>query len=160
MENEKSKEDKYPSVDLGYEIAKESYRVASQRFDVVNNGIDRTLTWMLSFNLGFIAIIYKDAHALELKSWWFYSAMIVFLLSVVLGLSTKYKRLAITRSPKVIFEEWLHKTEWEFKKDSIYYAGKNYINNKRVIDRNGVISDLIIFLFLIEIILMAVWATQ
>lgn len=154
---EKSNKEKFPSVDLGYDVAMGSYRTTFQRFDIIKNGIDRTLTWMLSFNLGLIVILADKSEKVQFHSWWFYSAILLFFIAFIMGMSAKVKKLKAIRSPKVIFEKWLKKTEWQFKKDSIFFAGQNYDTNKRINDYNGIISDCIIGLFMLEIILLALW---
>jgi hypothetical protein len=63
-------------------------------------------------------------------------------------------------SPFKIYQTELHKTEWEFKKDAIYWAGINFEHNNNIVLQRHRLVILMSFIFLMEAAVLAVWVAS
>ena len=57
-----------------------------------------------------------------------------------------------------LYDRWLHYSEWEFKKNAIYWAGQHFNANVSRINIMGWILTGMIALFSVEVVLLLVWA--
>jgi hypothetical protein len=159
MNTKVKKEETYPSVDLAYEIALKSYDWAIQRLDAIEARVDQLLAWFSAVNLGVISIIATQAPSSQItfRSTWFYVAMVLFLITISLGFYSKFRRELTLIDPKKLYEETMHKTPWEFKKDSIYWAGKHSGSNRDFIAWKANLSRWMIAAFALESIFLVCW---
>ena len=103
------------------------------------------------------ASVLKDV---DFRSIWLILAFCMFLLIVVLGVLARTLGTMILIDPKQHYEKWLHYSEWEFKKNAIYWAGEHFRVNKILINRRGLVLNAMSLLLFIEVILLSVWATK
>ena len=97
----------------------------------------------------------------ELASVWFIAAMVAAVLTLALGIAAKIVSGSSGiwfLSPASLYDRWLHYSEWEFKKNAIYWAGQHFNANVSRINIMGWILTGMIALFSIEVILLLVWA--
>jgi hypothetical protein len=83
--------------------------------------------------------------------------MAIFILTVVVGLTGRVKGSLTLPDPMVHFRTSLHETEWTFKKNAIYFAGKHFDSNARAIRTKGNLSIAITLLLVVEIVALIVW---
>lgn len=148
---------KYPTVLFAYDIAVKSYDWILSRSDAVDSKIDRIIAWNSSINVGVIAILAKKIEGSSFCSIWFFIAAVTFLMITVLGIVTKAFGSLNIPSPEVIYNQELHKTEWEFKKDAIYNSGQDFKKNQRLVNTKGNSAIAMSIIFLINILAIGLW---
>jgi len=79
-------EDKWPSVNLAYELVKSSYDRIQDSFDAVNNRIEFLLTFSSSVTLAapiFVKALFND---IDFESSWFIAAIGIFVFTAIVGI--------------------------------------------------------------------------
>lgn len=148
-------EQTYPSVELAYPLAVASYEVAQKRGEALDNKL-QTLTAFIATTTLALAVLIVPRN-LSLRSGWFVAAIIVALLAVVIGLYARFSGYLVTLDISALYNDYLGHSEWEFKKDFIYYAGINFDTNTALINKKGHCASIIAALFIIEAVLVLVW---
>lgn len=116
-------EREYPSVDLAYPFAVETYQWAQKRKEAVDNRIQTLSAFAISLVLVVPPLIHSSAPATKFTSAWFILAMILFAIAAVLGTVARFKGELRLIDPRDLYNEWLSFSEWEFKKNMIYFSG-------------------------------------
>lgn len=150
-------EDKFPSVNLAYEFVKPSYDWLQNRFDAVNSRIEFLLTFTSSITLATPIFVGTLFPTVDFVSLWFMLAMGVFILTSIAGIwGRMYGGMKLVNVKK-LYDEWLEDSEWEFKRDSIYFAGKHFDYNHKQVNTKANFGLTMTILFVIEIIFLLVW---
>jgi hypothetical protein len=138
----------FPSVDLAYAIAVNSYDVLMKRLD----SVDGRLQTMLALFASITAIVPAAAagKGLSFHSKWFYLAIGAMALAVVVAAVARWMGSIKVLDPSMLErDEWLKLSEWEFKNYIIQAAVKAFTKNNRLITlkwRCGVVVAVIFFL--------------
>lgn len=147
--------DEYPGVDLAYDIAVASYDSIVKRLDA----IDGRLQTMLAFAATTTAVVPTAAKSagLSFRSYWLYAALAVFAIQLLLGtIGRFFGRVRLLR-PEVLFQRWLHKSTWLFKKDMIAWAACDFDDNARLLENRWRLTVAVSVLFFIEAVLLLLW---
>lgn len=157
--NTVSSESTYPSVELAYEQALHSYDIAIQRSDAVGDTIDKLLTWFSGITIAVITIVATNSNlTAPFKSCWFYISIIIFLAIVILSVVSRIRGTPLmVVSPQELYEKTLGYSQWEFKKNAIYWASQHFIENCRFVTWKAKIAKAMSWLFIVEIITLTVW---
>jgi hypothetical protein len=157
MENSKSKDEKdYPSVKLAYEIALKSYDWAIQRLNAMDDRTDKLLVWISSITLGTVALVGGRKISDGVFDWWFVIAIAIFMSIVCFGLYIRQHGALTIIDPKKTYN-LLHKSEWNFQKDTIYFAGEHLEKNIGLVNKKADYTTYMIYLFLAEIAALVAW---
>lgn len=154
-ETAKSLQENYPSVELAYPIAIASYETALKRLDALDNRVQTLMTFAATVMLAVPAVAANKG--LSFKSGWFITALVLFLIANAFGIAARLRGHICLLSPETLYNEYLGLSEWEFKKDAIYWAGVNFKhNNNLILHRHRLMVMMLIF-FLLEVEALAVW---
>jgi hypothetical protein len=153
----KTNEEKYPSVDLAYTLALASYELIQKRLDVIDTRLQTLIALIATVSLPIPAI--AVAKNLTLNSEWFIAAVVAFVAAIVVGTIGRVTGHVKVILPITLYNEWLHFSEWEFKKNMIFFAGKHFEHNRALANRRGWITSVTALLFFIEGVLVALWVT-
>ena len=146
---------KYPSVDLAYEFVKPSYDWMLNRFQAIDSKIQGLLTFATAITAA-IPVFAKAIHV-NFSSAWFYAAIIIYVLFAVLGIvGLRFGKVRLI-NPEILYNRWVNKTIWQFQKDGIYFAGKDFKDNKNLIERKSLFRDFMAILFVGEVLCVIVW---
>ncbi len=153
-----SLETQYPSMNLAYEFVKPSYDWLQNRLNAVNTRIEFLLT--LSFSITVAIPIFMSAliDDIDFGAWWFVAIIVVFIIIALIGLVERMFGGIKLVSPQKLYDEWLELSAWEFKRSSIYWAGKNFQDNASLINRKANCGIAMTVLLVIEIIFILLWA--
>lgn len=149
----------YPATKNAYDIALKSYDWAIQRSDAIDNRASKLLAWISSITIGVIAIMYSKTPLTTFQNNYFYTAMVVFAIAVILGAVIEFITYVRFISPQKLYEEYLHYEEEEFMRYIIYFAGQAFQKNLKLINRKGYILGTMLVLFLVELALLGIWIT-
>jgi hypothetical protein len=154
---EERSEDKWPSVDLAYDIALLSYDWLQQRLDAVTKKTQFLLTIASSITLATPVFAKALLPNISFSSLWFETAIGFFVLTVVVGLiGWMWGGLELI-SPQKLYEGSLSKSVWEFKKDVVYWAGEHFENNASLVNRRANLAIAVSVFLVLEIVLLVAW---
>lgn len=148
----------YPGVELAYPLALASYDVAQKRYDALDNRLQTLIAAAVTISLA--VPVLGQSRGLSFHSKWFIGAAGCFIAAMVLGVHARLSGKLEVINPMKMYRNWLHLSEWEFKKDAIYRAGEAFNENKRAIDAKSRYGLLSFIGFLLEAILLAAWAAS
>jgi hypothetical protein len=93
------------------------------------------------------------------RSGWFIAAACVFACAVITGTLARLVGNITVLHPADLYKKWLRYSEWEFKKNLLFFAGEHFEKNRRLARARGFCTTLTFCLFISEGVLLAVWAT-
>jgi len=144
----------FPSVDLAYQLSVSSYDIAIKRLD----SIDARIQTLLAFATSTTAIVVSLSAGRGLRTTYFYFAAASMAFAIILGIWARMiGRIKLVR-PNVLFERWLRKDEWTFKKDFIRFAGHDFEKNMGLVTLKWRMSLGVIVLFVLQVAFLVLWA--
>lgn len=127
MTKPKTEEEEFPSVELAYPIAVDSYEVAMKRLDLMDGRLQTLLTVIVTFFAAFVTVgNYQKA---DFSSWLFGISVLIFFGNVTTGIYARLSGTVKLLNPESLRLDWLADTEWEFKRNMIYFASKSFTEN-------------------------------
>jgi len=150
-----SEADKYPGVEIAFDLTVDSCESIIKRLDVM----DGRLQTILAFAATTTAIVPSVANSrgLTFRSNWLYAALGLFVAQLLIGTITRsFGYIKLVR-PHVLWDRWLEKEPWVFKKDYVFFAKQHFDHNANLLRRRWWLMLLISFLFFIEVILLVAW---
>ena len=160
-DSEENLERKYPSVSLAYDLAIKSYDLAVSRADAMDSKIQSLVS--LSCALTFAIPIVARSLKLDLSSPWFVAIIATFVIGIVVSIAGRlciYRGNLIVIDPDKLYKNNLLQSEWEFKRDLAYYAGKHFKHNVSLVNGRWRCAVIISSLLVAEVLLMAFWMTR
>jgi len=159
MENKpnKSLESQYPSVDLAYEFVKPSYDWMLNRIEAMNSKIQGLLTLATAITAAMPILTKAMFDNVDFKSVWFLGAIAIYVLLTIIGIGGLRKGEVKLIHPKHLYDKWLSDTQWEFRKNVVYFAGQHLEHNKKIVDAKSRLRDIMNWLLLGELIMVFVW---
>jgi len=154
---ENTQEEIYPSVKIAFEFVLPSYQWMLNRLEAVNNRIQILLAFVMTLTFALIGIALNNRRQLDFSSCWFYLAASLFILLIGAGIVARSWGGIMLSDLGVFYAKWLHLSEWEFKKDMISFAAKQFDWNKSLV--NGKANALIglNILFILEATALIIW---
>jgi hypothetical protein len=155
--NGKSLEEQYPSVDLAYEFVKSSYDWMLNRIEAMNNKIQGLLTLATTITAAMPILAKAMFTNVSFQSVWFAVAMVIYILLVIVGIigvSTGTVRLI---HPMNLYEKWLSDSPFDFKKDTIYFSGQDFEDNKKALEVKSLLRTIMNILLLGELLMLIYW---
>jgi len=153
-------ESPYPGVDEACDWAKLSYSWTLQRLDAVDSRIQNLQAFSASVALAGFAVSGALDGDVDFKSAWLLMALAGFAVIVVAGAAVRAWGNVTLPSPRVLYEQWLAKPEWDFKKDAVYFAGEHFEANRRLINRKGWTADALTIVLALQTVALSVWIAQ
>jgi hypothetical protein len=150
-----SEAEKYPGVELAYDLSVDACESIIKRLDVM----DGRLQTILAFAATTTAIVPSVANSrgLTFRSKWLYAALALFVVQLLVGtIARSFGYIKLIR-PHVLWDRWLEKDPWSFKKDYVFFAKQHFDHNAALLRRRWWLMLLISFLFFVEVILLVVW---
>ncbi len=148
-------ETKYPSVDMAYDLAVQSYDSLHRRWDAINGLFHALLS--VAITLALAMPILARALSLSLGTYWALAALGVFVLNVLCCLYGRHSDSLVVINPKTIYDRYLHLSHWEFQKNVTYFAGKDFTTNVKAVKRKWTISLYATVLLCLGVSLVFLW---
>jgi hypothetical protein len=146
---------KQSGVGLAYDIAINSYESVIRRLDHVDGRIQTLLAFMVTTTA--IVPTVANSRGLSFRSLWLYLALACLTGGLLLGSYARHLGEVQMLHPTKLYEKWLGLSEWEFKKDLIYFAGQDFEHNKTLVERKWRASVTLTVLFFLEAAFLVVW---
>jgi hypothetical protein len=148
---------KWPSIEHAYGLVLPSYQWMLSRFEAADSRIQTLQTFIVSVTFGLVAVLKTISDDLQFNSLFFITAMGFALIALAVGAVGRSLGAPMLADPTVFYERWLHKSESEFKKDLLYFAGEHFTKNRSAILKKSRISLLMTLLFLVELGVLLFW---
>lgn len=145
----------YPSLDLAYTIAMSSYDMTVKRFDAMDGKLNSLATFAVT--VSFAIPVIAANRGMDFRSIWFYVAAIAFIAGVGAITYARIKGPLKMLDPTVLHDSYIDAQPEEFKRQILYYAGRHFDQNVRVVNRNGNLAAVAAMAFAIEVVAVAVW---
>ena len=150
-----SQEEEYPGVEVAYDLTVAACESIIKRIDVM----DGRLQTIMAFAATTTAVVPSVANSrgLTFRSNWLYAALGLFIVQLLLGtIARTFGTMKLVR-PHVLWERWLEKESWLFKKDFIFFGKGHFDHNANLLRRRWRLMLVINFLFFVEVLLLVVW---
>lgn len=151
----KSQEETFPSVDLAYPIAVNSYDVALRRLEIMDGRLQTNLAFIVSVFGAFVT--YSSSAAISFASGWFVSAAALCVINVAVGTWARFHGKTKLLRPKILLTEWLSNDQFTFKVDMIHDAAAAFEANMNLSNRKWTASILMLLIFALQVLAMVVW---
>ena len=145
---------KYPSVDLAYQLAVQSYDLMVKRFDAMDARIQSTIGLVVSLTVAIPIAI--STFALQYPPWLMRATVVVFLLAIILGICARFAGKISLVSPAELHRTWIQSPEEDFKREFIRHAGTHMDANARLLNKRYRLMCGVIFLLFLEALLFGV----
>lgn len=145
------------ALELAYPLAVESYKLTERRLEVIEKRLQDLLAFDVTITLGFIGIC---SGKLDFVHWAFILGIFFCLLGLGVGVYTRLEGTLMFIAPKRLYDDYLVATDAEFKLWFIGATGKNDEHNAAVIKRKARMTARIAILFLLEALLLGLWAAS
>ena len=137
-----------------------SYQLLVSRFDAADARLTSLLTLTSTLTIP-VPIFAKNVQPdISFASPLFVGGMVVFVLAAIIGVVGRIVGSLVLPDPLTIYDKSLEWSEWEFKKNQLYYAGQNFHKNARAIRTKGNVSIFVTTALLTEVLLLAVWIVR
>ena len=144
-------------VDLAYGLVQSSYEWAVVRLNAVENRIQALMVFSASFVLTAPVLISTAGADISLTSWWFYLALAMGLLNLLLGAGARATGHIKLLGLDTVRAEWLEYTEPDFKSEAVYWATEHFEKNVKTVNLKGRAVIVMTGAFLIETVALVVW---
>ena len=146
--------EEFPSVDLAYDLAVQSYDSLRQRWDSINSLFHSLLSVAIPLTL----VVPVLAKALSLTlSHWVIAVLGTFVLTVGFCLYGRLTGSLIMINPQKLYDNYLGLSQWEFKKNVIYWAGENGCRNVANIEKKWRMSVCATGSLCVEVVSVLLW---
>lgn len=147
---------RYPSVDLAYRFAVDSYDISWKRWDAIDARLHGLMSLAVALTLAIPATF--KIRGLALNAIWIYLILATFVMLVGVGSYARLMGSLKVIEPSVLYDKFLHFSDWEFKKNLIYWAGVHYDFNRRMIYKKWRLTIIVTCLFGLEVVWVALLA--
>jgi len=150
----------YPGVPYAFQFVLPSYDIVARRFEAADGRLNSLLALASSLTVAAPVLARAVREQPDFASWWFAAAMLLYAAAVAVGLVGRAKGQLTVVDPGVHYAHWLHKSEWEFKKDAIYYAAVHFDDNARAVWVKGMFGLAVTGLLLLEVGALTLWLAR
>jgi len=147
----------WPGVHLAYDFVGPSYASILQRLDAVNSHLETLQTFAASITLAATILAASVVKDVDFRSPWFLSALSIFAVVIVIGAVARALGTVQLITPQLLYDQWLDYTEWEFKKNAVYWAAQHFKANRALVNNKGWAAFGMTVLLLLEMGLLLAW---
>lgn len=155
-DQKRANEESWPAVKYAYEMVGPLYEMTERRYVAAEARILQLVAFSITIMLAFIAVVGALEGQLTLSAPFFLSSSFLVIQVIIGLLSTAYGSIA-TLNLKHIVENTLDYTEWEFKKNVLYWATDDIAANTRLVNLKGWAVWSMTVLLLAEVGCLAWW---
>lgn len=134
-----------------------SYAEVATRLNVVHSRLDSIQSVVVTLTIAVPTVAVAADRDPDFASGWVIAAIVLGGTAVLLGLRARAWSGLILVDPADIYEKWLSLPPPEFKREALYWAGKNFETNSRIVGRKSRVATLMSVLLFVEAALFIVW---
>ena len=151
----------YPSLNLAYEVSLLTYDWAIRRLQDVERRIDNLLIVGLSGTVALPIIAQATSEEpkslIEFATWPGILAILFFMAALFMGVVARQIGHVTLINPQRLYEGYIRKEQWDFRRHIIYYAGKTHITNAELIQTKSTYANWAAAFFGSEGLFGAIW---
>lgn len=150
----------YPGVHRAYDFVLPSYQWLLARVESADNRLASVMTTASTLTLAAPVFLRTIRPDLSFSSPWFLGALGCFGLLVALATIGRLRGTLALVHPAKLYDLSLHESEWEAKKNAVYFAGQHFAHNRSVVAtkaRYGLVAALLLAL---EVLAFVAWLAQ
>jgi hypothetical protein len=147
----------YPGVDSAFSYVMPSYEWMLTRLEAADTRIQAIQAFAVSFTFGVPALAKALSVTVAFDAGRFYFAIACFVVLMIVGVLAQARGAVKLANPALFYTQWLHFSDWEFKKNAIYFAGQHFETNGALIQRKATASIVMTVLFLMELLFLFSW---
>ncbi len=152
-----SPEERWPGVILAYDFVRLSYDWMMHRLNAVESRIQTLMMFSASFTVTGPVLVALLAEEASLRSGWFVAAVALALVNLLIGAVARayggLKLLGVHR----IYDEWLERDDWEFRRSAVYWAGRHFEWNSNLVNWKSKAVAAMTLAFILEAAFILVW---
>jgi hypothetical protein len=149
--------ERWPAVDKAYDFVIPSYQLMVGRFEAADNRLTSLLSLAATLTLAAPIFAKNVQPTISFASPLFVLGMVLFLLGSAAGICGRVIGGVKLPDPMVIYENYLEDSEWEFKKNQIFFAGRHFDYNVQAIRKKGNASLFVSVVLLLEVVVFTAW---
>ena len=150
-------EEQWPAVSVAYDFVIPSYNWMATRLEANVSRIQALMTFTATITLGFPVLGQAINKTIMFHSASFISAIGFFLVIMILGIVARHMGNFELVNPTKLYNESLHLSEWEFKRDAIFHAGRSFSHNAVLSNRKARIAMIMSGCLLAEVLAFLTW---
>ncbi|MGE3074474.1 MAG: hypothetical protein AB7N24_14605 [Dehalococcoidia bacterium] len=158
--NSQSNAERYPGVDFAYDLVGPSHEWMTARLEAIDSRLDSMQNLVATVTIAAPVLAGAIKEKPDFGSLWFIAAMGIFAAIVLAGITVRAFGKVMAFSPTELYAKYLHYDEWEFKKNLIYWGGKNFDANRRLISLRAFVANVMGIGFLAEAACLVVWVIR
>lgn len=150
-------EKKWPSVNIAYGFVLPSYQLMISRFEAADTRLTSLLTLASTLTIA-VPIFAKNVRSdISFASPFFVLGIVFFLCAGAMGVYGRLTGSLKLPDPMVIYNKSLENSEWEFKKNHIFFAGEAFEYNAQAIRAKGNVAICLTIVLLLEVLAFVAW---
>ena len=149
--------EKLPGVETAYEFIIPSYQLVERRMQAADAQIRGLQAFAATLAVAATVLAGGLNRQVEFGSPWLWVALGAFVAIVVIGAIANVLGNFTFISPNRLFEDWLWRDTWQFKKDLLAFAGEDFDKNVSGVNLKGNAAILMTGLFVLETVCLVVW---
>lgn len=157
MNDDEDTPETLPSVDEAFAFVVPSYQIMLQRLDAMDSRLQALQTFAVTIAVVGAALATSIVEGIDVASVWFGLALGAGGLAAFAGSITRVMGSPKVISPDELFDNWISRSPWHFKKDLLAFAGDDFNNNNRLVKLKGNAAVLASGLVLLEAVFLVVW---
>lgn len=150
-------EQEWPGVAPAQAFVIPSYQWMVARFEAADSRLQTLLTFVATVTFAIPTVSRALRPDISLGSRWFVTALVLAAVITVVGVVARLSGVLTLASPKVIYQQSLGLTEWEFQRDALHFAGEHYEKNRRAVNRKAAAAAVMAVLFVGELASFFIW---
>ena len=120
----------WPAVDRAYDFVVPSYQILTGRFEAADTRLNNLITFLSTMLVGLPVLARTIRPDVTFNSPLFIGAFVLLVTAAIAGMSGRLSGRLILVDPSVLFRESLHESDWEFKKNALFFAGNEPRHNR------------------------------
>jgi hypothetical protein len=153
-------EDQWPAVTVAYDFVLPSYQWMTTRLEATVGRVQSLMTFAATIALGFPVLGQAINKTISYYSIPFGLAIVFFVLLMVIGIVARDLGDTMLTSPAKLYSRSLHLSDWEFKRDAIFYAGVCFDHNAALANRKARLARCMSWLLLGETLSLLLWIAR
>jgi hypothetical protein len=154
-------EQQWPGIKPAQAFVLPSYQWMIARLEAADSRIQTLLTFVATATFAIPTVGHAVQPATSFSSPWFVAAMCSGLIIAIIGITARsWGAVMLLDIAKLWDDNWLKLSEWEFQKDVLYFAGRHFGANRRLVARKAHAVTAMTALFALELALLLIWAAR
>ena len=149
--------EKFPGVETAYDFIIPSYQLVELRMQAADSRIQGLQAFAATLAVAATVLASGLNDDIEFGSPWLWTALAAFVATVFVGATAHVFGNFNLISPNRLFEDWLWREPWQFKKDLLAFAGEDFHKNVSRVNLKGYAAILMTGLFVLETVCLVVW---